>query len=420
MPNLNLQEEALSSVSGVTRLRAVGTLDIATIGLMEGALTRIRTGGVARVIVDLEGLEYISSSGLGSFLGMVDHFRREGGDLVFIRLGERIKKIFKVVGFHRILTLLDSEAEAVAHFSKVETSGLASFVILNSTQNPHSGESFDMEIQAVDDKGRPVPSYDSEISLRPSTGIVSPAKVGPFIQGVWKGQVILTGPGQVVLGAVDGEMKSEALFEVREDQEPVALPVIVACPGCQTGTEIRAFNVYRCNSCDEIYFVDKWAHVISLRKGNRSQSLPPRVVRFSVPADVNLLSAVRVFLVGVLVQSGYPEDAVADIELSADEAVTNVVEHAYQYDPKRSLTVELHMERDALRIIVRDQGRPFDPRTSGEVDLEKHINERRTGGLGRFLIGSFMDSVDYERQDNENVLTMVKKMNRSVTRGGSA
>jgi anti-sigma regulatory factor (Ser/Thr protein kinase) len=46
------------------------------------------------------------------------------------------------------------------------------------------------------------------------------------------------------------------------------------------------------------------------------------------------------------------------------------------------------------------------------VDLERHINERRTGGLGRFLIESFMDSVDYQRQDNENVLTMTKKLRR--------
>ena len=87
MANLTLQEEQVTALSGVTRLKAIGTLDIATISHMEGALTRIRTGGVARVIVDLQGLEYISSSGLGSFLGVVDHFRREGGDLAFVHLG---------------------------------------------------------------------------------------------------------------------------------------------------------------------------------------------------------------------------------------------------------------------------------------------------------------------------------------------
>ena len=412
MGSLVLHEEALSSLSGVTRLKLVGTLDIATIGQMEMALNRIRTGGVARVVVDLQGLEYISSSGLGSFLGVVDHFRREGGDLAFVHLSDRVKKIFKVVGFHRILTLLETESEAVAYFSKAETSGLSTFLIMPARLDPHSGEAFDMEIQAADQRGRSVPAFTGEVSLRPSTGIVSPAKVGPFIQGVWKGQLILTGPGAVTLTAIDGELKAEAAFEVRESKPAVALPFVVDCPGCKSPTEIRAFNVYRCNTCDEIYFVDKWAHTISLRKGNSQHAQPPRVVRFSVPADVNLLSAVRSFIVGVLRQSGYNEDSVNDIELCADEAVTNVVEHAYQYDPKKVFTVELVMEKEVLRIIVRDQGKPFDPRAQGQVDLEQHINERRTGGLGRFLIGSFMDSVDYQRENNENVLTMTKKLSR--------
>jgi anti-anti-sigma factor len=413
MPGLSLQEEALPSISGVMRLKAIGTLDIATIGLMEGALTRIRTSGVPRVVVDLQELEYISSSGLGSFLGVVDSFRREGGDLAFIRLSDRIKKIFKVVGFHRILTLLETESDAVAHFSKAETSGLAGFLIMPALSDPHSGEAFDMEIQAADAKGRAVPSFSGEVSLRPSTGIVSPAKVGPFVQGVWKGKLILTGPGKVVLTAIDGELKSEASFEVVEQKPPVELPVQVACPGCQAATEIKAFNVYRCNVCDEIYFVDKWAHAISLRRGNSQQLSPPRVVRFSIPADVNLLAAARNFIVHTLKNSGYSDESVGDLELCADEAITNVVEHAYQYDPKKTLSVELHMEKESLRITVRDQGKPFDPRSDKPVDLDKHISERKTGGLGRFLIGSFMDEVDYKREENENVLSMLKKLHRA-------
>jgi anti-anti-sigma factor len=413
MSNLSLQEDNVAALSGVTRLRLQGTLDIATIGQMEAALARIRTGGVSRVIVDLSELEYISSSGLGSFLGVVDHFRRDGGDLAFVHLGERIKKIFKVVGFHRILTLLETESEAIQHFSKSETSGLSSFILMPAKLDPHSGEAFDMEIQASDAKGRPVPDFSGEVSLRPSAGIVSPSRIGPFVQGVWKGQMILTGPGAVTVSAMEGEIKGEASFEVLETKAPASLPVHIFCPGCKLDTEIKAFNVYRCNQCDEIYFVDKWAHAISLRKSGVGSVQPPRLVRFSFPADVNLLSPVRVFIVNTLRGSGYPEDAVNDIELCADEAVTNVVEHAYGYDPKKSLTVELVMDKESLKIVVRDQGRAFEPKgASGEVDLEKHIAERRTGGLGVYLMNSFMDSVDYQRVENENVLTMTKRISR--------
>jgi len=414
MSALSLSEAPVPGLGQALSLKLHGTLDVATIGQMEAALARIRTGGVAKVVVDLKDLEYISSSGLGSFLGVVDSFRREGGDLAFVNLSDRVKKIFKVVGFHRILTLLETEEDAVRHFTKDEAGSgeIAAFLFMPARNDPHSGEAFDIEIQAADAKGRAVPGFAGEVALRPSTGIVSPAKVGPFVQGTWRGRLILTGPGEVALTASEGEAKSEAVFQVREDKPAASLPLQVACPGCAVSTEIKAFNVYRCNRCDEIYFVDRWAHTISLRKGAGGQAQPPRIVRFSVPADVNLLTPARQFVVAVLRQSGYPEDSVGDIELCADEAVTNVVEHAYQYDSKKSLSVELCMEKEVLRITVRDQGKPFDPRSQGPVDLDQHISERRTGGLGRFLIGSFMDSVDYQRENNENVLTMTKKISR--------
>lgn len=419
-PTLTLREEPLGELQGATRLRLMGTLDVATISQLEGALSRLRVGGSSRVVVDLSGLEYISSSGLGSFLGIVDSFRREGGDLVFARLSERVKKIFKVVGFYRVLTIVETEDEALRHFAKAQTAELAGFAFSGDGEKPHSGEAFVIEIRALDSAGVPSLSFMGEAALRASVGIVSPAKVGPFKQGIWRGPIILTGPGNVALTASEGDVSGEGLFSVVETKEPAQLPTKVACPGCGAEIEITAFNVYRCNDCDEIYFVDKWAHAISLRKGAAHRAAESRMVRCSFPADVNLLSTVRIFLAHVLKQSGYPEDAVGDIELCADEAVTNVVEHAYQYDPRYSVTLEIVMEPKRLTLRVRDQGKPFDPRGRDRVDLDQHIAERRTGGLGVYLMHTFMNKVDYRREGQENVLELVKDIEAKPRSGGAS
>jgi len=45
-----------------------------------------------------------------------------------------------------------------------------------------------------------------------------------------------------------------------ETKPQAQLPFTVHCTGCGLANEINAFNVYRCRDCDEIYFVDKWAH----------------------------------------------------------------------------------------------------------------------------------------------------------------
>ena len=266
-----------------------------------------------------------------------------------------------------------------------------------------------MEVLAADQRGMPVEGFHEEVLLRPSTGIVSPAKIGPFKHGVWHGQVILTGPGTVSLRAVQGETQGEASFEVVETKPQARLPVVVNCTGCNTPTEIRAFNVYRCRECDEIYFVDKWAHAISLKAGTRGAPLPPKRIKLEFPADVNLLASARIYMTAVLREQGVPTEAINDVELAADEAVTNVIEHAYQYDARRTVGVEMLLEKNLLRILIRDNGEAFTPAERPPVDLDQHIAERRTGGLGVHLMHQLMDKVEHRREGGENVLELTKR-----------
>jgi len=69
---------------------------VATLPQFEQALNRLRASGRAKIIVDLAGLEYISSSGL-AFFGYGGPLPQAGGDLAFVRLSEKVQKIFKVV-----------------------------------------------------------------------------------------------------------------------------------------------------------------------------------------------------------------------------------------------------------------------------------------------------------------------------------
>jgi anti-anti-sigma factor len=408
MPVLSAEERPVLNRPDLVSLRLGGTMDIATLPTFEQALTSLLNGGKAKVIVDLAQLDYISSSGLGAFLGMLDKFKKAGGDIAFVALTERMQKIFRVVGFNRLLTVLPHEDDAVKHFGLAE-SVLAQFLITPNTQSPHSGEPFDLEVLAADQRGLPVVGFHEEVSLRPSTGIVSPAKLGPFVDGVWHGRVVLTGPGSVTLRAVYGENAGEQTFDVVETKTPAELPVVVKCPGCALDTEIRAFNVYRCRDCDEIYFVDKWAHAISLKAGTRGAPTPPKRLKVEMPADVNLLGVTRVFITAALREHGVPVDVVNDVELAVDEAVTNVVEHAYQYDSRRTYSLELLMEKGLLRTLIRDSGEAFEPKALPPVDLEQHVAERRTGGLGVHLMNQLMDKVERRRENNENVLELVKR-----------
>lgn len=62
-----------------------------------------------------------------------------------------------------------------------------------------------------------------------------------------------------------------------------------------------------------------------------------------------------------------------------------------------------------FKIVIRDQGKPFDPSGVPQPNLTDDLSRRKIGGLGMYLMRRLMDEVDYRSYpDDENVLTMTK------------
>jgi anti-sigma regulatory factor (Ser/Thr protein kinase) len=53
---------------------------------------------------------------------------------------------------------------------------------------------------------------------------------------------------------------------------------------------------------------------------------------------------------------------------------------------------------------------PFDPTSQVEADTSLSVEDRPIGGLGIYLVRQLMDSINYERIDGKNVLTLIKKL----------
>jgi len=105
--------------------------------------------------------------------------------------------------------------------------------------------------------------------------------------------------------------------------------------------------------------------------------------------------------------SGFPEQARGRIRLASEEALVNVILHAYHGVEG---PVEVRWEKTAepaLAIQIRDQGPAFDPLGMEAPDVSAGLAERKVGGLGIFFIREVTDRVRYHREGNENVLTLV-------------
>jgi len=100
-----------------------------------------------------------------------------------------------------------------------------------------------------------------------------------------------------------------------------------------------------------------------------------------------------------------------DTHLVLEEVVTNSISYGFEDDALHVVEVTLELDEKELKIVVRDDGRPFNPLEAPPPDLDKPLEDRAIGGLGIFLIKKFMDEVSYQREGSFNILTMIKKTN---------
>ena len=139
-----------------------------------------------------------------------------------------------------------------------------------------------------------------------------------------------------------------------------------------------------------------------------------RTFSLHVPSSTENLSMIRDFVKSIGMQSGMGDMEVARLELVVDEACANVMEHAYDADSTKEVSIRAIVDDSSVQIEVVDSGKGFDPATVEQLKLEELVSARRTGGLGMRLMKSFMDEVHYEMQPGvKNELKMVKRLNKT-------
>ncbi len=114
------------------------------------------------------------------------------------------------------------------------------------------------------------------------------------------------------------------------------------------------------------------------------------------------------FIRGAASRQGFDNEAANKIQLACEEALVNVINYAYP-DKDGELEIAFDNKPDALEIQISDSGIPFDPLALAAPDITAPMEERKIGGLGIYMIRKLMDQVSYKRENDRNVLTLIKK-----------
>lgn len=85
-------------------------------GFKEQVTNLIQTESADNVVFDLSKLEFIDSSGLGSFLSILRHLNNRGGDLKLASMPDPIRTMFEIVRMHKLFEIFNSSDDAVRSF----------------------------------------------------------------------------------------------------------------------------------------------------------------------------------------------------------------------------------------------------------------------------------------------------------------
>lgn len=96
------------------------------------------------------------------------------------------------------------------------------------------------------------------------------------------------------------------------------------------------------------------------------------------------------------------------LQLALEEAVVNVIDYAYPVEVEGTIEVRIMSDGHSLKLMITDMGASFDPTVKEKADTSLSVEDRQIGGLGILLMREMMDSINYERIDGKNVLTMIK------------
>lgn len=138
--------------------------------------------------------------------------------------------------------------------------------------------------------------------------------------------------------------------------------------------------------------------------------MPGQSIKRSIilPNDVQEVPQLAAFVEEFCESCGVDMSTTMSLNLAIEEAVVNVMDYAYPAGAVGDITIEAKSDSECLKFIISDTGVFFDPTESPLVDTTLTAEERPIGSLGLLLVRQYVDSVNYERIEGKNILTLRK------------
>jgi serine/threonine-protein kinase RsbW len=132
--------------------------------------------------------------------------------------------------------------------------------------------------------------------------------------------------------------------------------------------------------------------------------------RLVIPSQTRYLNLVTTLAKRASIVAGFDDATAAKVSIAVDEAVTNIIFHAYKNNPDKKVELELRFAPTFLEVHLLHSGVGLREDQIKLPNPEEYIRHPRKGGLGLLLISRFMDEVHFSENEDCSECRMIKHL----------
>ncbi|MCK6440767.1 MAG: anti-sigma factor antagonist [Planctomycetes bacterium] len=308
MSSLNFDISPIDALPKTARIVVEGAIDASSVTSFEERLRQLQQDGFSNFVLDMAGIKYVNSTGLGSLVSTADNLERLGGGLALIEVHPKVKVVFDMLGLNSFFKIFPSEIEAVE--------------FLRSNMSAYGKI-------PIEDLGTSVGSSDSQ-ALYPTTDIPQDDASATQLPS-------LATPEGEATDIVDKKKRTRVKQYVPPSPDD---PQIVNCPNCATAYRLSQVGKYRCPNCKVSFVVDEEYGV----------ELAPAVSQLTLRFTPECREGLGLFLNAMVRRSGFSDDDFALLRELVDEIMEGILRWCYAGNIFDSVVVAFLPARSNLQI----------------------------------------------------------------------
>lgn len=118
MPELTFQVADIQNMPNCAVVKTSGAIDAKTVVIFQEKLDELQGKSYKGFILDMEGIKYVNSTGLGTLVNVADALESKGGAMALIRIHPKVRVVFDMLGLNNFFKIFSSEEEARDYIKK--------------------------------------------------------------------------------------------------------------------------------------------------------------------------------------------------------------------------------------------------------------------------------------------------------------